>query len=139
MIAYFKENCTSSMCVCACVCAYILVYIYVIVTLKQAVIACRKYTYMPQRQATKEVGAEKEREGQKTDVLARFMNLSSSTFKGTITRFYFTFFLFFHRALFARFTEGGSLIKGYLKVAATIRGKVFPLESRNKASRAGKA
>lgn len=110
----------------------------VIVTMKQAAVACRKYTYTYRKdiQATKEVGAGKKERGMKT-VLARFVNLPSSTFKGTIVRFYFIFFsLFFHRASFARFTKtAGGLIKGYLKVAATIREKVFPLESRNKASR----
>jgi len=54
----------------------------------------------------------------------RFMNLSSSIFKGSLT--IVVFFLLSAETLRARSIEGEGRIKGYLKVAATIGKKVFP-------------
>lgn len=44
MIAHFKENCIHVV--------YVYVCVRVIVTMKQAAIACRKYTYTPYRKGT---------------------------------------------------------------------------------------
>lgn len=73
--------------------------------------------------ATKETLALEEKKDGNHRLSLRFMNLSSSIFKGSLTLV--IFFLRSSGTLRARSIGDEGRIKGYLKVAASIRKKVF--------------